>query len=135
MNPWRPHLRWFLLALLSLWTVALLLLAAALAMDSYGGMEGVPVLIAAGNVVAAIPFIRPMGTRLVLLARALAVAQGLAMLATGHLLAGAAASIVSMGNSVDPGLSPLTVVTTVAGITLVVLAIFVAPAPMPAARR
>jgi hypothetical protein len=45
-------------------------------------------------------------------------------------MSGAAASIVSMGNSVDPGLSPFTVVTTVAGIALVLLAIVAAPAPI-----
>lgn len=125
----RPRLRWFLLALLSLWTVALLVLAVALVMDSYGGMEGIPLLVAAGNVVAALPFITPVGPGLVLLARTIAVAQGVAIVAAGHLLAGAAVSIASMGNSVVPALSPFTVVTTVAGIALVILAVFAAPIP------
>src|SRR5512145_3059372 len=118
----RAHLRWFLLGLLCLWTVALLVLAVTLAMDSYGGMEGIPLLIAAGNAVAAVPFVTPVGPGLALLARAIAVAQGLAILATGYLFASAATSIASMGNSGGFSLSPLTVSTTGAGVALVLLA-------------
>lgn len=131
MNTPRPRLRWLLLALLSLWTVALLALAVVLTTDSYGGMQGVPLLIAAGNVFAAIPFVTPVGPRLVLLGRAIAVVQGLAVAATGYLLTGAAASITSMGYNVDPGFSPFTVITALAGLALVILSLVAPPAPAP----
>jgi len=133
MNPF--HLpgsltQWLLLALLALWTLALLGIAYALFTDSYGGMGPLPLIIACGNGFAALPFLMPTGTTLLVLARFIAVFQGVALVATCFLMDGMASAIVSMGNSRSSGASLFTMVGTVIGIALVVLA-FVTPPCLP----
>jgi hypothetical protein len=59
---------------------------------------------------------------MVMLARGVAVLQGLAVIATCFLMDGMASAIVSMGNSKDPGVSLFTVLGTAVGIAFIVLA-------------
>ena len=124
-------LQWTLIALLSLWTLALLGIAYALFTDSYGGMGPVPVILALLNGVAAIPFLANTGPTLLVLARIIAIAQGAAVILTCFLFDGMANTLVSMGNSKNAAVSPVAMVGYAVGIALAVLALATPPCSPP----